>query len=205
MVIFSSASDLKAALLEVTPDEFYNRYIEGRDTPHFSNEKLQFVSSVFEDFYRVSPNLDEMVIVGSSKLGYALHDKYQSGKIVGKAFRPYTTESDIDLAICSPRVFCLFWHELSQYSCTLPRMPVDNALLADYLVYGWLRQNHLPIVAPRLLMNCYNLRFVKGRIRQHRTKGHPKLELAIFHDKEHLRLYQCRSIRDCRNKLEQPL
>lgn len=205
MVAFTSVDDLKAALVEQTPDDFYSKFVEGIQTPHFSKEKLEFVSYVIEDFYKISPSLNEMVVVGSSKIGFALHDKFRSGALVGRAFRPYGSHSDIDLAVCSPSLFSLFWHELSRYSCSQSRMPVHHDQLGDYLVYGWLRQDKVPQGGSRIMLNLENLRFVRGRVRQNRTKGHPKFDIAIFYDKEHLRLYQCRSILECRKKLENPL
>jgi hypothetical protein len=205
MSVFTNIPDIQKAILEHSPDEFFQKYVLSQSTQNFSKDKLNFVIEVLSEEYGINLKLEELIVVGSSKLRFALHDKKQDGKLVANAFRPFGPESDIDLSICSPALFNLLWHELSSYVCTQNFMPYRHQKLGDYLTYGWLRQDHIPNVPAPYLNKCDNLRFARGKVRNNRQRGHPKVNFGIFHDAEHLGLYQARSIKLCRKKLENPL
>jgi hypothetical protein len=205
MTVFANVEDLKEAILGNAPEEFFDQFVVGRETVHFDGDKLDFVSQTFLEEYGVAPSRDQLIVVGSSKLGFALHSKRQGGAEIAPAFRRFSVESDIDLSICSPDLFDLLWHEISAFMCTKRNMPFRQRNLGDYLSYGWLRTDHLPNAPAPHLIKCDNLRFVRGRIRRDRQRGHPKINFGIFHDVEHLKLYQARSINVCRQTLENPL
>lgn len=146
-----------------------------------------------------------MMVVGSSKLGFAIHAKKKDGIEVLPAYRPFGENSDIDLSICSPKLFNLLWHEISAYFNTMAKMPYRHRKLGEYLAYGWLRQDHLPATAAPHLVKCSSLRMTRGIIRNNKDRGHPLLDIGIFHDLEHLKLYQTRSILLSKRTLEEPL
>jgi hypothetical protein len=205
MGLFVNSDALKLAVLNSSPAEFFENYVLGQSTPHFGTDKLDFVSEAINEQYGISPRKDELIIVGSSKLGFALHKKISGGQIVAPAFREFGPESDIDLSICCTKLFDLLWHELSAYMCKQSIMPFRHQKLGDYLTYGWLRQDQIPAAPAPHLIKCDNLRLVRGKVRKDRRRGHPKIDFGLFHDLEHLQLYQTRSIGACRKNLENPL
>lgn len=205
MTVFESIEDLKEALLDNSPEAFFDDFVAGKQTPHFGGDKLDFVSEILHSDYGVAPSRDEMVVVGSSKLGFALHEKRRGRDVVSAAFRAYGPESDVDLSICSPAFFDILWRELSAYACKQNYMPFRHKKLGDYLTYGWLRTDQLPTISSPLLVKCGNLGLARGKVRRDRRRGHPKINFGIFHDIDHLKLYQARSIRSCRISLEKPL
>jgi hypothetical protein len=144
MVVFCQVNELKGAILKHTPSDFFDNFVLGREVPTFDMQKKDFVRQVFEESYGISPTRDEIIVVGSSKLGFALHDKFKGGQRTGQAFRPYGAESDIDLSICSPLVFSLLWEELSLFVNSTDKRPYDSGKLGDYLLYGWLRTDNYP-------------------------------------------------------------
>jgi hypothetical protein len=205
MVSFINPDTLKQAVLDFSPKEFFDNYILGKNTPHFDGVRLDFVSEAFNEEYGISPKREDLIVVGSSKLGFALHKKMRSGEVVAPAFRAFGPESDIDLSICCSNLFDLLWYEISACACDQAVIPYRHRSLGDYLTYGWLRQDQLPIAPASKLIKCDNLRLVRGKIRKDRKRGHPKIDFGIFHSVDHLKLYQMRSIGACRKSLEFPL
>ena len=205
MVAFLEVNELKDSLLAMSANDFFDAFVLGVQSHHFGPERIDFVCSVLLDFYGVEIARPEVVVVGSSKIGFALHPKYKDGVKVADPFRAFGPESDIDLSVCSPKLFSLLWHELSEYLYTKGRVPVRTQKLGDYLTYGWLRQDKLPPAEPPYLILCDNLRFARGRIRGDRMRGHPKVNLGIFYDLEHLRLYQTNGITRVRAQVGDPL
>lgn len=205
MSVFASENELKEAILANTPDDFVDQFILGRDTHHFPVEKMEYVAEVFADEYGVGVTKDELMVVGSSKLGFATHDKRKNGTVVSLAYRSFGENSDIDLSLCSPSLFRILWHEISAYYNQMPQMPYRHRRLGDYLAYGWLRSDQLPVATAPHLVKCSNLRIVRSRIRKNRQKGHPMVDIGVFHDMTHLKLYQARSIGASKQKLEAPL
>ena len=205
MTVFANVEDLKEAVRTYSATEFFDHFLLGRETPHFDSRKIEFVSEVLQREYGVAPKTSELIVVGSSKLGFALHEKRRDGVVVSPAFRNFDTESDIDLTICSHELFDILWHELSAYLCRENFLPVRHKKLGDYMSYGWLRTDQLPNASPPHLVKCDNLRLACAKVRKNRQRGHPKVNFGIFHDLEHLKLYQTRSIDLCRSALENPL
>ncbi len=205
MTAFTDIDALKKAILENSPADFFEDFVVRKETPHFGADKLEFVSDIIQNDYGVKPNQNELIVVGSSKIGVALHNKIKEGKIVAPAFRQFGIESDIDLSICCPDFLNLLWHQISAYMCKQRYMPFRYKKFGDYLGYGWLRSDQFPSASAPHLVKCDNLRFALGKIRKDRRRGHPKISFGIFHDIEHLTLYQARSISLCRQNLENPL
>ena len=84
-------------------------------------------------------------------------------------------------------------------------MPDNLSGVGSYLTYGWLRLDKLPNEDARALVRCQSLKSIRGKVRNDRERGHPKVEFGLFHDREHLELYQKRSLSLCRKILENPL
>lgn len=99
MTVFVKVEDLKEAILGKAPDDFFDQFVVGQETVHFDGDKLDFVSQTFLEEYGVAPSRDQLIVVGSSKLGFALHSKRQDGTEIAPAFRRFSVDSDIDLSI----------------------------------------------------------------------------------------------------------
>jgi len=205
MSSFQEITKLKTELISISPEDFFDKHIQGINTPHFDTERINFVSSILQEEFLIEIKENDLLVVGSSKIGFALHDKYKLGKKVGCAFRSFDDNSDIDLAICSPKLFSSLWHEISLSFSQIENMPHRQNNLGDYLTYGWLRTDQLKDYRGRTLIKCGKIRDVRAKIRKDRKKGHPLVDFGIFYDLEHLKTYQVRSISQCRQKLENPL
>lgn len=205
MPAFSNVDALKENILKLSADDFFDRYILHEETEHFDSERLNFVAEILTEEYGVTVDRHDLLVVGSSKIGFALHNKMKYGQVVAPAFRSYGVESDIDLSICSESLFKLLWHELSEFACRQESMPYRSGDLGNYLTYGWLRQDHFPKLPGARFIRCEALQTCRGRVRKNRGRGHPKVDFGIFYSMEHLKSYQSRSIRLCKQNLEIPL
>ncbi|WP_146036533.1 hypothetical protein [Pseudotabrizicola formosa] len=205
MAVFTDETALKTAMTENSGSAFVDSYILGADTTHFDLNKRRFVSDLINEEYGIQVEAQELVVVGSSKLGFGINEKRLFDGRIAPAYRPFSEFSDIDLSICSPALFNLLWHEISANFHQLSYFPYKCRKLGDYFTYGWLRLDQIPYdVAPRLV-KCESLKVLRGKARKDRVNGHPKLNFGIFHDVHHLKLYQLRSVDACRKKLESPL
>lgn len=205
MAIFGNVENLKAEILRHSPSEFFDEFVVAVQTPHFDASKLLFVAETIRQKFNVELTQDELVVVGSSKLGFALHKKYRDREIVGHEFRPFDENSDIDLSLCSPQLFSILWHEVSEHLSSKAETPYRERKLGDYLGYGWLRPDQIPRDAWANLIKLRYLREVRAIIQRDRNRGHPFVNFGVFYDIEHLKIYQSRSINICRQKLEKPL
>ncbi|HWA18471.1 MAG TPA: hypothetical protein VG757_05695 [Devosia sp.] len=197
--MFDDAQQLKAELVAKMPEEFLDTYVMGGPAVHFPGEKIEYLSERFSERFDIRLSKDSVVVVGSAKLGFALHEKKKSDSTVLKAFRPYRAESDVDLTICDENMFRKIWYELTAFACAQNYVPWNPDRLADYLIYGWLRPDKFP--KGKALTHCDMFYETVGMIRRDRDRGHPKISVALFYSMEQLRRYQIRSIRLSREKL----
>lgn len=93
---------------------------------------LQLKQAVAENF-GIHPS--QVVVVGSAKLGFSI--------VPTKLFRPFSEESDIDIALASSELFDEFWRDVFEYWARGERWPgLDE--FRKYHFRGWMRPDKLP-------------------------------------------------------------
>ena len=97
----SEAEPLLEQLLELGEKQFSSEHIFD-EVPHAFVDRNQYVNwrITLADLLHVDPG--EIVLVGSAALGFSLNPH--------KGFRPFTDDSDIDVAVISQRHFEEAWH-----------------------------------------------------------------------------------------------
>lgn len=197
--MFDDAAQLKAEIQALEPEDFFDAHLSGGHSKHFTEERLAHFCETFSDKFEVELSPDAVTMVGSGKLGFAMHEKKKPGYTL-KAFRPFRAGSDIDLTICHPELFKKIWFELSAHACLQHYMPWRHENLADYLMYGWLRPDKFPKGVA--LTHCDRFYATVGELRRDRNNGHPGLSVALYFSTEQLKRYQTKGIRACRALLE---
>jgi hypothetical protein len=134
-------------------------------------------------------------IVGSAKLGFSLIEKRLSDGTLLPRYRAFSSRSDIDVAVVSPRIFDLVWRELSAYAHRVARLPWNSGQLGDYLVCGWLRPDYFPIRAR--LRRCDDWWDLLRSLSADARYGRRKVRGGLFHSVEHLRQYLTRALDEC--------
>lgn len=197
--MFDDADQLKAEIRALSPEDFFDTHLSGGHSKYFTQDRLAHFCEKFSTIFDIALTADAVTMVGSGKLGFAMHEKKKSGYTL-KAFRPFRAGSDIDLTICNPELFKKIWYELSAHACLQHYMPWRHENLADYVMYGWLRPDKFPKGVA--LTHCDKFYETVGDLRRDRVKGHPGLSVALFFSTEQLKQYQTKGIRACQARLE---
>lgn len=93
--------------------------------------------AVAEEFH-IHPN--HVIVVGSTKLGYSISP--------AKPFKPFDSESDLDLAVVDGQLFDQYWEEMHR----LRKAAVPWPEFGDFRRYhfnGWMRPDKLPVAEIR--------------------------------------------------------
>ncbi len=106
-----------------------NRYIE----PEAFDELLRRIRKFFD-----APEM-EIILVGSAALGFSPVEKPREGK---RAFRGFSEQSDIDLALLDPATFDRYWLAAYRHKNRRPDWPSN--LLGEYFFAGWFRPDLAP-------------------------------------------------------------
>lgn len=86
------------------------------------------------EHFKINPN--EVVLVGSAKLGFSIAPK--------KRYTPFNEDkSDLDIAIISPQLFDRIWFQVFRYWSDGNRWPEWDQF-TSYLFRGWIRPDKLP-------------------------------------------------------------
>jgi hypothetical protein len=191
---------LKSEILAHEPREFVEKHIIGGATTHVTDEQLDIIQNSISRATGIEVQRCEIIIVGSAKLGYGLFEKKRKNQSTLPAFRPFHGNSDIDIAFVSTTLFDVVWNELAAYAHGKPWMPHRMDKLGDYLVYGWIRPDHIPREAR---IRTYDI--WQDTIRHLTASKHfnrRKLSGALYRDLEFLVKYQARGIAHCKAILE---
>ena len=192
--------ELKALILSNDPREFVEQYVIGNECVHITDDQIQLIQRSITRATGVAIQADEIQIVGSAKLGFGLFEKKRKEQATLPAFRSFGGDSDIDIAFTSPALFDAIWGELAAYALRKPWMPHRMNKLGDYLVYGWIRPDHIPREARLRTYDGWRDEIRKLTASRHFNRR--KLSGAIYRDREFLIKYQARSIANCRADLE---
>lgn len=193
-------TQLKSEIINNEPREFVEKYIVNSNNIRISDAQINIIQDAVSRSTGIALEPEEILIVGSAKLGYGLFEKKRKEQPDLPAFRPFCGESDIDIAFVSPTLFEAIWRELATYANSKPWMPYRMNKLGDYLVYGWIRPDHIPYEAR--LRTYDSWRDTMRKLTASNHFGRRKLSGALYRDKEFLIKYQTRGISNCKTMLE---
>lgn len=195
-------TNLKAELINLEPEEFVQKHIIDASSCHISAEHTEYIRIRVSEAVGIDIASSEIKIVGSAQLGYGLFQKKRKDSPTLPAFRPFGPESDIDVAICSSQLFDTIWTELSDYALAKPWMPHIMKNTGNYLVYGWLRPDQVPLEARLRTLDSFQDRL--RQLSKSSDLGRRKVSGAIYRDISFLTKYQVRGIAQCRKELITP-
>ncbi|MCF2514872.1 hypothetical protein LVY65_07315 [Sphingomonas sp. G124] len=181
---------LQADSLQELADEF----LLADGAAHVTEDQFNLIRQKLADSYGLDDEAIKIIVTGSAKLGFSLIEKRDEDGNVRPRFRPFSVESDIDVAVLSPQIFDLVWFELSAFAANRPWFPLAHKKLGPYLVSGWLRPDHFPNSGA--LMNCRKWFPIFAGLSADIRFGRRKVRAGLFYSLEQLRQYQMRSLRD---------
>jgi hypothetical protein len=185
----------RQALRQLEVEEIIEKFILKEDASEVSGSNIEYIKNAIAASYGHAKESVEIIITGSAKLGFSTSKKFQNGRVVGERYRPFSAESDIDVAVISPKIFDLIWLEIGKFATNKRASPWDSGSLGDYLVYGWLRPDHFP--KGQRLYNCDNWFDTFRRLSSNSRFDRHRVSGGIFNSREHLTQYTARSVREC--------
>ncbi len=159
---------------------------------HVSARNRQVLSTSICSKFGIEESSIQLWIVGSAKLGFSISEKTKDG-ITLPRYRPFSPESDIDVAVVSSKLFALIWDELSIYAHGCGWMPWNSGKLGDYFVYGWLRPDYFP----HNIRRCDDWWGLFHAFSKDPRFGRRRVRGALFYSIADLKRYQGRSAQDC--------
>lgn len=166
---------------------------------HIDKKAIELIRISLSEAVGITIDPEELFIVGSAKLGFGLFEKKQKDAEALPRFRPFGPASDIDVAICSTKLFDSIWNELCDYALAKPWLPHLMRNTGNYLVYGWLRPDQIPYEARLRTLDLFKDRLRK--LSNNSALGRRKINGAIYRDVSFLSKYQTRGITQCRKEL----
>lgn len=178
-------------------DELANNVLLADGAAHVTGAQFEIIRQKIAAVYGLGAADVRVVITGSAKLGFSLIEKRNDDGTLRPRFRLFGPDSDIDVAVLSPKIFDGVWFELSSYAANRPWFPLEHKKLGPYLVSGWLRPDHFPYGAS--LLNCRKWFPLFASLSADIRFGRRKVRAGLFHSFEQLRQYQLRSLRDAQS------
>lgn len=194
----------------MTPDEFKERLLidtvetlltdilVSEDAKHVTIDQRNLIKRSLADKFNVPIESINLIIVGSAKLGFSISEKKNKfDNSILPRYRPFSPQSDIDLAVICTPIFEIIWNDLSKYSFNVPYFPWQSNKLGDYFVCGWMRPDYFP---PRVrLRKCDDwwdtFRYLSSR----RVLGQRRIRGGLFYNLEQLKSYQSKALLECIN------
>ena len=153
------------------------------------------LKSVVADHFKIHPN--EVLIVGSAKLGFSISEDLPKGKV---RYRTFSDSSDIDVAIISPKLFDDIWKLLFDF--------VENKNFwskqkefTNYHFQGWMRPDMLPIT-PRFDFTQTMWWDFFNNLTSTQKFGPYKIRGGLYRDWHFLEKYQIKSVEQCKTNIE---
>lgn len=195
-------AQLKLEISDNEPREFVEKHIIQSENTRVSDEQIEIIRAAVSRATGIVVGPEEIQIVGSAKIGFGLFEKKRKDQSTLPAFRPFCGGSDIDIAFVSPALFDAIWFELASYANAKPWMPHRMNKLGDYMIYGWIRPDHIPYEARLRIYDIW--RDTIRKLNASNYFGRRKLSGALYRDIEFLIKYQARGISQCKALLESP-
>ncbi|TGL85753.1 hypothetical protein EHQ68_16710 [Leptospira congkakensis] len=182
---------------ELNAIDFVTKYILPPDGKHTNKEEADFIKEFLAKQFQIKENQIEVMIVGSSKLGYALSNKKVNNIILPRFRKFHPIKSDIDVAIISEYLYDSIWEEVSNYSYNATYFPWNSKRLGDYMICGWIRPDKLP---KGLKKSIWWKSFMK--LSTDRRFKYRKVRGGLFRSTYHLISYQELSILKIKKEIE---
>jgi len=186
--IVQRISDFKSILSESTPLEVVQTCVYSGSAYALSDSALLSLRRKTAAHFEI--HLTDVYLVGSAKLGFSIKPT--------ATFRPFSEDSDLDLAVVSSAVFDQVWLSVARYIESNPFWG-DIEEFARYLRQGWIRPDKLPISTYFPFRDDW-WRFF-GHLRKTEEFGPYPIRAGLYKSAAFLEMYQCRAVKACKDVL----
>lgn len=176
--------EFKNALTDLNPTQIIRKHLISGESAILENSSYFDLRCEVANRFSVHPN--EVLVVGSSKLGFSIAP--------GKRYRHFCDTSDVDVVIVSASLFDKMWKTVHRFSNQGGYWERSNEF-KDYLFRGWIRPDKLPpsniFAFGRGWWEFFNSLSSDGRFSVYKITG------ALYKDWYFLEAYQRRAVSAC--------
>jgi predicted nucleotidyltransferase len=202
MTLASIVADFQNDARQLPPGEMVQKYI----MPTVCAGAISFDERVLRERIarRFLVPVEGVVIVGSAKLGFTLHDKDMEEEVPRPAYSPFSAASDIDIAIVNEHLFdhiwklCFDYWDRAGYRYGLPLWDKANDF-RNYIFRGWMRPDMLP--ASKAVNYSRNWFQFFERLMSERAAGDNRITAGLYREAYFFERYQGFSIAKAQARL----
>lgn len=171
------------------------KFITSGDSFVLDSDKYLDLKGSIADHFDIHPN--EVLIVGSGKLGFSISENLRKGK---KRYRGFGEESDIDVAIISPTLFDDIWKLLYDYIEDKGYWNKQQEF-TTYHFQGWMRPDMLP-TSPKFDFTQNQWWDFFNEMTSSNKFGPYKIRGGLYRNWHFLEKYQLKSISECKLEIK---
>ncbi len=194
MSIDETIKEFRNKLETVDEKILVRKFITSGNCYVINEDEYSELKSIIADHFSIHPN--EVLIVGSGKLGFSLSENTTKGKF---RYRHFSESSDIDVAIISQSLFDEIWKLLYDYTEDKGYWSKQQEF-TSYHFQGWMRPDMLPIT-PRFDFTQTKWWDFFNELTSSQKFGDYKIRGGLYRDWHFLEKYQLKSIRQCKIEL----
>jgi predicted nucleotidyltransferase len=174
----------KTDLENLDSRQLFRKYILSGAAHALTPDALYLLREEVADHFGVEFN--DVILVGSGKLGFSIKRS--------RRYLPFGEDSDIDLAVVSPKLFQEVWEEVYLHRAS-GQYWESYEQCAMYISKGWIRPDKLP--------SAFHFEFADKwwkffqRLASDRKYGPYKIRGALYHSWFFFQEYQKISIQEC--------
>jgi hypothetical protein len=176
-------------------DDIVSSVLLSGDAAHVDRAAHDFICKTLGVAFGATVERHELLVVGSAKLGFSISEKPMANGDKLERYRPFRSDSDIDLALVHPAIFDQLWRELSDHAHRSQTMPWNSGRLGDYMVYGWIRPDHFPTNVR--LRKCDDWWDTFRKLSAHGPFNRRKVRGGLFYSQYYLSSYLRRAVNAC--------
>jgi hypothetical protein len=192
----------KADLQELDAGAMFDRYV----APDVCAAPIDFDAENLRQRIarRFQVPFENVMIVGSAKLGFTLREKVYDEGDRRPAFSPFSDESDVDVAIVSEALFDHIWKLCFQFWHTSGYQATQAAWgrgedFRNYIFRGWMRPDMLPVETAVGYRRKW-FEFFR-RLISERAAGDYRVNAGLYRDEYFLRTYQSIALEEAKRRL----
>ena len=195
MIIEERIIQFKKNLISIDETLLVRKFVTSGDCHVISQDKYLELKSVVADHFSIHPN--EVLIVGSGKLGFSLSENKSKNKL---RYRHFSESSDIDVAIISQSLFDDIWKLLYDFIEDKGYWAKQREF-TNYHFQGWMRPDMLP-TTPRFNFTQNKWWDFFNTLTSSQKFGTYKIRAGLYRNWHFLEKYQLKSVRQCKIELK---
>ncbi len=195
MEISERIIDFKCQLPIFDEKTLVRKFLTSGDCYVVDKDTYLDLKTTIADHFSIHPN--EVIIVGSAKLGFSIAENLGKSK---HRYRQFSDTSDIDVAIVSQGLFDQIWEKLYDYIEEKNYWQKQQEF-TTYHFTGWMRPDMLPN-SPRFNFTQTMWWDFFNNLTSSQKYGNYKIRGGLYRNWHFLEKYQVKCVRQCKLEIQ---